>query len=186
MTLVLVDTRRNAWLVQATHTRMGLRLSELAEVAIEGGGQASFLAGLAEHPVGAFTELAGGRSREGGVQGVELGQQANIGGGIAEGKRFGRRAAAVNDAATLAELVDKAGNLGSRDPGDVPQIAVRLPFVWLGKPSIGDAAQFRGDQRVAGRPGAAKPRGWMASEEGADLLQPLESMGLQAHEHHPR
>jgi hypothetical protein len=97
-------------------------VSEVVEVAIGEDGQA-LVADVSEHPVGALTELAGGRTREGGVQGVEFGQQAHIGGGIAAGKGFGQRAATVDDAAPLAELGDEAGDLGAREAGDLAQVA---------------------------------------------------------------
>ena len=75
--------------------------------------------GVAEHPVGVLTELAGGRSREGGVEGIDLGQQADIGQRVATGERLERRATAVTDgpggvavAPRRAELDDELGNLG--------------------------------------------------------------------------
>ncbi len=92
-------------------------------------GSQALVVGVAEHPVGALTELAGGRAREGGMQGVDLGQQADIGVEMAQGEGLGRRAAMVGDVATLAKLGDESGHLGAREAGDLAQVAPQAPLL---------------------------------------------------------
>lgn len=116
------DLDRMGLLDATAHAPIGPRVSEVVEVAIGEDGQA-LVAGVAEHPVGALTELAGGRTRKGGVQGVDLGQQADIGLEIAPGKGLGRGATAVGDVTPLAELGDEAGDPGAREAGDLAQVA---------------------------------------------------------------
>ena len=47
------------------------------------------------------------------MEGVDLGQQADIGWEIAPGKGLGRWAVSLGDVAPLAELGDEAGDLGA-------------------------------------------------------------------------
>ena len=64
------------------------RGAEVVKVAFEMPPRRS--AGIAEHPVGPLTVLAGGRPREGAVEGVDFGQEADVGVGVAAREGSGR------------------------------------------------------------------------------------------------
>ena len=67
---------------------------------------------VAEHQPGALTKLTGCRPRESAVQGINLGQQTDVGVGVAAGEGLGGLAAPIPDQASLLELADQAGHLG--------------------------------------------------------------------------
>lgn len=116
------DLDRSGLIDGATYALVGLRLPEVVQRAVGDRGQA-LEAGIAEDLIGTLTELAGGRAREGTVEGIDLGQQPHIGGGVAAGEGPGRRAAAVTDAAGVAKLLDESGHLGPGQTGDLaPQV----------------------------------------------------------------
>ncbi len=77
------------------------------------------------------------------------------------GEWLGRRAATVDDAATLAELGDETGHLGAREAGDLAQIAAQQALVGLTQAGIGEAAQLGGDPLVGGLAAQGRePEGW--------------------------
>ena len=69
---------------------------------------------------------------------------------IAAGKGPGRRAAALGDVATLAELGDEAGHLGAREAGDLAQVAPQAPLLGPPQAEVGEATQPGGDPLVLG------------------------------------
>ena len=94
---------------------VGLGLSEVVEVAVGDTRQAR-VAPIAEEHVGALTELAGGGAGEGGVQGVDLGEQQDILTGIAARERLVGSTAAIIDPASGAEPGDQPGHLRPERP----------------------------------------------------------------------
>ncbi|MDZ7782685.1 MAG: hypothetical protein U5K56_07000 [Halioglobus sp.] len=76
------------------------------------GGQ-SFVAGIAEKPPGALTELARGIAGQGAVEGVELGEEPDIGIGKAPPEGLCGGSAAIMEATGTPLLLDQAGDLGA-------------------------------------------------------------------------
>jgi len=72
-----VDLDRAGLVRAASMAPIGLRLSEVVEVAVRDPGEAC-IALIAEACVGALTELSGSGTREGAVEAVDLGQQQDI------------------------------------------------------------------------------------------------------------
>lgn len=106
-----------------------------------GDSREALVAGIAEHCVSTLTKLAGGRPGEGGVERVDLCQQADVGRGIAAGEgRRRRRAAPVMDAAGVTELLDEARHLRPGQAGDLLQIAAHQALVGLAQPGVAKAA----------------------------------------------
>jgi len=113
------------------------------------------------------------------MEGVDLGQEADIVGGVAAGKRPGGWAAAVTDATGIAELGNQPGRLRPGQAGDLAEIAPYQPLVGLAEAKVGEAAQLGADPLVSGLPGRSlEAEGLSAFQEGADFLQGLESLGL--------
>jgi len=113
------------------------------------------------------------------VQGVDLGEQQDILTGVAAWERLGGSTAAIIDPAGGAEPGDQPGHLRPRAPGDLAQVAPDQTLVGLAQAGIAKAAQGLGDEVVGGFTlGNIEVYGLAAFEEGAQLLQGLESLGL--------
>lgn len=139
----------------------------------------ALVASIAEARVGALAELTRGRSREGAVEGIDLGQQPDVGIGIATEERLGGFASPITDPAGVEELSDQAGHLGSGKATDLLEMASKWAFVGLAQAVVPESPQLACDPVVeilsGGHIEAERLR---AFEEGADLLQGLESLGL--------
>ena len=157
---------------------VGFGLAQVVEVAIGDSCQA-LVAGVSEEHVGALTELPGSGGGQGAVQGVDLGQQHDILAGMAPREGAFRSAMMIPDTAGLAVLGDQPGHLCPRAAGDLAQVAPDQALVGLAQASIAEQAQVLGDELV----GSLAVRNLESerlspSEEGADLLQGLESLGV--------
>ena len=158
---------------------------QVVEMAVGDAGQA-LEAGIAEHLEGPLAELAGSRSREGAMEGVDLGQEADVGVGVAAREGLLGLAAPVPERAGFPELADQAGHLCPGQPADTLQVTPHQALVGLAEAQIAQAAQFAtepGVEVLAGR--GLEAEGLGAFEEGADLLHGLEPLGLDGHDHPP-
>jgi hypothetical protein len=155
-------------------------------MAVGDAGQALLVTPIAKHVVGAFTELAGGGAGQGAVQGIDLGQQAHVSRRVATGERFGWAAAPVADLAGAAELGDEPGHLWAGDVGHLLQVAAHQPLVGLRQAGVFQSSQFCGNPVIGGLPARGlEVQGLATFEEGLDLLQCLEPLGLEGHDHPP-
>ena len=161
------------------------RAPEVVEMAVGDAGQA-LEAGIAEHRVGPLTELAGGRSREGAVEGIDLGQEADVGIGITARERADGSATPIPDRAGIAELTDQAGHLGPGEAADLLQVAPHQALVGLAEAEIAETPQLTGDPVVEGLTAwHVEVEGVCTFKEGVDLLHALEPLGLECHDHPP-
>jgi hypothetical protein len=88
-------------------------------------------------------------------------------------------AAAVLDTTGLAELGDQPDHLRPRAPGDLAQVAPEQVLVGLAEEGIAGAAQGLGNELIGDLALRGLEAQWLTTpEEGADLLQALESLGL--------
>ncbi len=137
-------------------------------------GQA-FEAGIAEDLAGPFTDLAGGRSREGTVEGIDLGQEADIGIGIAARKGLGGCTPSIPDRAGVEELADQAGDLGPGEAGDLLQVASYQTLVGPAQACVPETTQLTGDPAIDGIPGEGfEAERLSALEEGQASLRSRE------------
>jgi hypothetical protein len=91
----------------------------------------------------------------------------------------------VADPARVAELGDEPSDLGPGPAGDPLQVAPYQTLVGLGEAQVAEAAQLGSDPVVGGGPGRGlEAEGLGPGEEGTDLVQILEPLGIE-HDDHP-
>lgn len=113
------------------------------------------------------------------MQGIDLGEQQDILTGIAAWERLGRCTAAIIDSAGGAEPGDPPGHLRPRAPANLAQVAPDQTLVGLAQAGIAETAQGLGDELVGGLAACHfEAEGLAAFEEGTELLQGLEPLGL--------
>ena len=95
------------------------RVAQVVEMSVGDGGEA-LEAVVAEHVQGPDAELAGGGPGEGAVEGVDFGEQPDVGLRVAAGEGA-PGAAAVGDGARGPVLAQQAGDLRSREAGHPDQ-----------------------------------------------------------------
>lgn len=123
----------------AVAMRIGPQLPEIVDLAVGDHGQAR-VTGIAEPDEGVLAELAGGRTREGAVPGIEPGQQPDIGRGVTAGKGRSQRVATIPDAPGIAELGDQPAHLCPRETGDLLRVAPHQALVGLARAGVAEAA----------------------------------------------
>ena len=139
---------------------------------------------VVEHGVRAFAQLAGGRPGQGPVQGIDLGEQADVPTGVAPGEGPPRWAAAVADAPGRAVLGDEAGQLRSGQPAHLAREAAHHPLVGLAQLPVPEPAKRLGNEFVARAAVQGSDLDRLgAGEERADLVQGPYSVGLKHHDH---
>ena len=94
-------------------------MPQVVQVPVGDGGQ-PFEATVAEEMEGAGAQLVRGRTGQRAVQRVDLGQQSDVGAGIAARERAARGTAAVADRARGLVLVQQAGDLSPTETGRSP------------------------------------------------------------------
>ena len=182
----------------ANRDRGGPGRCDLAAPALAGGRMAKVVqmsvgepreplkARVVEHGVCAFAPLAGGRPGQGPVQGIDLGEPADVLTGVAPGEGPPRWAAAVAQAPGRAVLGDEAGQLRSRPPAHLAREAAHHSLVGLARLPVPEPAKRPGNELVAraALQGVDLDR-LGAVEERADLVQGPYSVGLKHHDHLP-
>ena len=142
-------------------------------------------AAVAEQVSGPEAEPAGGGAGEGAVQGVDFGEQPDVGLGVPAGEGA-RGGAAVGDGARGPMLAQQAGDLRPREAGQLGQEAADQPLVRLAQAGVVEPLKGLGHERVGLGPGPGlqgeRPA---AGEELADLGQGLKALGVERHDHPP-
>ena len=109
----------------------------------------TLIAGIPIQTIGTLQQVHGGWPRQGGVQGVGLGQQRDIGGRELAGKTVHRRPITLDQGKPLAGTAHQAGELLARVAAGALQIAQHHAFVAAGETRIAQALEDRLDECVA-------------------------------------
>lgn len=190
-----VDPHRARLILGAAATLVGLRLTQVVEVAVGDGGQA-LIAAVAEQLPGSLAELAVGRSGEGAVQGGELNQSvaghprgcsAGEGPGRGTPRRGPQDTAVIADTPALAELGDDlpsaCGGCWRGSPVTLHRYWPIKPLPALPRRQVAETVQGLGDEVISGlRLLDIEAEGLAAVEKPLDLLKSLESLGLESHD----
>ncbi len=160
-----------AQVVQVRHRQVGQAL--VARIPVEG--------------ISALQQVHGGRSRQGAVQGVGLGQQGHVQGAELAGKPVGRRPIALGQHGAVAGPAHQPGELLARVAGGVLQVAQDHTLVAARQLRIAQALEQRADERVALGVvvQGAEPDLRGALEKGAQLRHAVEPRFVHV-DHHVR
>ena len=161
------------------------RMPQVVQVAVGDAGQA-LEAGVAEQMKGARAEGARGRAGQRAVQRIGLGQQPDVGAGVAAGERPPRSAAAVADLARGPMLAQQAGDLRPRQTRRLGQKAAQQALVGLAEQGVVEPLQGLRHEGVG--VGAAlrlqvDPRA--PGQELPNLSQGLQALRVESHDHPP-
>lgn len=141
------DLHSAGFVHRAAAPGIDLGLAQVVEMAVGDTGQ-TYEAGIAEHRIGAPTELAGRGAGKGVMQGIDLGQKSDILAGVAAWERPGWGPPPVPDPPIVVKLGDQAGHLRPRQAGDLAQVAAQQAFIGLAQPRITELAQGLGGEVV--------------------------------------
>ena len=122
--------------------------AQVVQVRHRQAGQA-LVPGISVLGIGALQQVHGGRSRQGPMQGVGLGEQGHVEGAELAGKPVGRRPIALGQAGAVAGTAHQPGELLARVARGALQVAQHHALVGARQLRIAQALEQRVDERVA-------------------------------------
>lgn len=124
------------------------------------------------HLVRPLAQLAGRGAGERAMQGIRLGQQADVFKEVAPRKRRGRRSPTIIDSTVIGELLNTACHLRTREAGHLAQILTQHAFVGACTVAIMKLLKRVGHPAVSGDPIRQRKRdGFVAGNKGLHLGQ---------------